>query len=135
MKVAGLEESSCIVTHENVPFPMEIMTEWAQSLRIMKMRNAELYLKEATVIYGFHPLGARLPELASKLERLDCSYLFNSDHWSKLSTDYSSGKRWYEIIEVHFAEMTGAVAPKQASVTTLHVSVVWKVSQKLRPKT
>ena len=30
----------------------------------MKMRNAELHLKEATVIYGFHPLAARLPEIA-----------------------------------------------------------------------
>ena len=43
---------------------MEITTEGAQSLRIMKMRNAELYFKEATVIYGFHPRGARLPQLA-----------------------------------------------------------------------
>ena len=44
----------------------EITTEGAQSLRIMKLKcqmpNAKLYLKEATVIYGFHPLGARLPE-------------------------------------------------------------------------
>jgi len=32
-------------------FPMEITKQKAQSLR-MKMRNAELYLKEATVIYG-----------------------------------------------------------------------------------
>ena len=47
-------------------------------------------MKEATVIYGFHPLAARLPELALKLERLDCSHLFNSEHRSKLSTDYSS---------------------------------------------
>ena len=51
---------------------MEITTG-AQSLRIMKMRNAELYykeLKEATVIYGFHPVGATwgLHELAPKLE-------------------------------------------------------------------
>ena len=57
----------------------------------MKMPKAELYLKEATVIYGFYLLAARLPELASKLERLDCSHLFNSEHRSKLSTDYSSG--------------------------------------------
>ena len=41
-------------------FPMET-TKGAQSLR-MKMRNAELYLKEATFISGFHPLAARLPE-------------------------------------------------------------------------
>ena len=63
---------------------MEIMTEGAQSLWIMKIRNADLYLKEATVSYGFHPLAARLPELASKLERLDCSHLFNSERRSKL---------------------------------------------------
>ena len=29
----------------------------------MKKPNAELYLKEATVIYGFYLLAARLPEL------------------------------------------------------------------------
>ena len=34
----------------------------------MKLRNAELYLKEATVIYGVHLLSARFPELESKLE-------------------------------------------------------------------
>ena len=59
----------------------------------MDNENAELYLKEATVIYGFHLLGARLPELASKLERLDCFHLFNSEHRSKRSTDYSAGER------------------------------------------
>ena len=36
-------------------------------------------------------LAARLPELTSKLERLECSHLLNSEHRSKLSTDYSSG--------------------------------------------
>ena len=41
---------------------MEITKEEAQSLR-MKMPTAELYLKEATVIYGFYLLTARLPEL------------------------------------------------------------------------
>ena len=86
----------------------------------MKMPNVELYLKETTVIYSFNPLAARLPELASKLERLDSSHFFNSEHRSKLSTDYSSGERWYEIIEVHFLEMTGAVATKQVCVTILH---------------
>ena len=62
------------MTHENVPFPMVITKEGAQSLG-KKMPNAELYLKEATVyIYGFYLPAARLPELTSKLERLDCSY-------------------------------------------------------------
>ena len=69
---------------------MEITKEGALSLR-MKIPKAELYFKEATVIYGFYLVAARLPELASKLERLDCSHLFNSEHRSKLSTDYSSG--------------------------------------------
>ena len=108
---------------ENVYFSIEITKEEAQSLR-MKMGNAALYLKEAPVIYGFHPLAARLPELASTLERLDCSHLFHCGHRSKISTDYSSDERRYRLVEVHFAEMTGAVATKQASVTTLHVSVV-----------
>ena len=49
---------------------MKITKEGAQSLRV-KMRSAELYFKEATVIYGFRPLTARLPELVSKMERLD----------------------------------------------------------------
>ena len=38
-------------------------------------------------------------------------------------------KVWYEIVEVPFAEMTGAVATKQASVT-VRVSVVWAFLQK-----
>ena len=66
----------------------------------MKMRNAELYLKEATVITprALQPLAARLPELAPKLERLlDCSNWFYSEHrreyQSKLSTYHSSGER------------------------------------------
>ena len=71
---------------------MEITKEGAQSLQ-MKMRNAELYLKEAKFLYGFDPLAARLPELAtcivSKLERLHCSPLFNSEHMSKLSNDFT----------------------------------------------
>ena len=64
-----------------------------------KMRNAELYLKEATVITprALQPLAARLPELAPKLERLDCSNWFYSEqrreYQSKLSTSHSSGER------------------------------------------
>ena len=49
------------------------------------MQNVELYLKEAKVIYRFQP--------HEKLERLDFSHLVNSEHRSKLSTDYSSGER------------------------------------------
>ena len=43
---------------------MGITKEGAQSLR-MKMATAELYSKEATVIYGFYLLTARLPELTN----------------------------------------------------------------------
>ena len=42
---------------------METTKQGAQSLRT-KMRNAELNLKGATVIYGLQPPAARLPELA-----------------------------------------------------------------------
>ena len=69
---------------ETYTFPMEITKEGAQSL-LIKMRNVELYLKEANVIYRFHP--------HKKLERLDCSHLFSSEHRSKVSTYYTSGER------------------------------------------
>ena len=129
VKVASPEEYGRILTRETVPFPREITKEGAQSLR-MKMPNAALYLKEATVIYGVYLLAARLSELTSRLERLDYSHLFNSKYWSKLSTDWSSGERWHGIVKVQFVEMTGAVATKQASVTIQRVSVVWAFLQK-----
>ena len=69
--------------------PMEITNEGVLSFQI-KLRNVELYLKEATVVYCFYPLAARLLELLSNLERLDCSHLLNSEFKSKFSTDYSS---------------------------------------------
>ena len=68
---------------------MKITKVGAQSLQ-MKMPNAELYLKEATNSYLW--LAARLPKLTSKLERLDFFHLFNSEHRSNLSTDYSSSE-------------------------------------------
>ena len=49
--------------------------ETRSSSLVMKLRNAELYVKGATIIYGLEPLAARLPELVSKSERLDCSPL------------------------------------------------------------
>ena len=58
-------ESGRIGSRENVYFAngnYEITKEGAQSLR-MKMPTAELYLKEATVIYGFYLLTDGLPEL------------------------------------------------------------------------
>ena len=59
-------------------FLLEITKQGAQSLR-MKMRNAELNLKGATVIYGLQMLAARLPELTKKLEILNCSHWFYSE--------------------------------------------------------
>ena len=74
-------------------FPIEITKQEAKSPR-RKMQNAESYLKGTTVIYNLQPLAARLPELASKFERLDCSYCFyfeyRGEYQSKLSTDHSS---------------------------------------------
>ena len=93
VKVASPEESGPIVAHENVHFSFENQAKQGVQSLLMKMRIIKLYLKVATVnIYGFHLLATRLPELASKLERLDCSHLFNSEHRSKLSTDFSSGE-------------------------------------------
>ena len=67
-------------------FPMEITKQGAQSLPI-KMRNAEFYLKEAQ-LFPTQPLATRFPKLISKLERLDCFHMFNSQHKSKPSADY-----------------------------------------------
>ena len=74
-------------------FPLEIMKQGAQSLWI-KMETVELYLKEATctVIYGFHPLAARLSKLASKLEDWTAPTC-STQARRKLSTDYSLGER------------------------------------------
>ena len=71
IKVASPEESGCIVARKNVHFSDGDYERRSSKLARMKMRNAELYLKAATVVYDFHPLWARWPELVSKLERLD----------------------------------------------------------------
>ena len=57
VKIASPEESgrNLWLTRTCLSVPVEITKEGAQSLR-MKMPNAELYLKEATVIYGFYLL-------------------------------------------------------------------------------
>ena len=91
-------QSSLLVLFKNlkVSSPMEIAKQGAQSLR-MKKRNAKLYLKWTTDIYGLHPLGARLSELASKFERLNCFHwlrsLYRTEYQNKLSSDYLSGER------------------------------------------
>ena len=86
----------------------------------MKMRNSELYLKGK-------PHAARLPKLESKLEKLllDCFHCFFSEqkgqYLSKLST-----------FDFHLSgEMTGAIATRQESVTSLHVDVEYFTKIKL----
>ena len=95
-------------------FPMEITKEGAQSL-LIKMRNVELYLKEAKVIYRFHP--------HERLERLDCSHLFNSEHRSKISTDYSLGEPSDWKLFRFTSLISPEIATKRESISTLHVSV------------
>ena len=81
---------------------MEITEQGVQSWW-MKMRNAEWYLKGATLTKQLRLADAcskvKLPELASKLERLDCSRWFFFQH----RREYQSN----EIVEVRFAGMTG----------------------------
>jgi len=71
----------------------------------MKMRNAELYLKGTTVIYGLQPLAARLPELASKLERLDCS------HWFYMYTEYRRDRQSKLIYHSRSKEKHSTTSP------------------------
>ena len=79
------------------------------------MRNAELYLKEATVIYSFHPLTARLPalDIASKFSektRLLPLVQFRAQEqaFRQLITRRVSDDT--KLLRFLFAEMTGAVA-------------------------
>ena len=92
----------------------------------MKMPTAELYLKEATVIYGFYLLTARLPELykreSCKGQTARTCLTPNTGASFQLITRRVSNE--YGIFEVQVVEMTEAAATKQASITTLHVSVV-----------
>ena len=74
LKVSTTKESGRIVAHKNVH-----RFKW--KLRNKELKTAELYLKGAakersTVVNGLQPLAARLHELGSKLERLDCFHWF-----------------------------------------------------------
>ena len=101
------------------------------------MRNVELYFTGTTVIYALQPFAAACSKIARTSVKVGKTRLLRPlvllrvqerIYQSKLSTDHSSGERWYEIVEVHsVAEKTGAVATKQASAvyTTLHESAVW----------
>ena len=64
-------ESGRIVAHENVYVSNGNFEGKGYQILRMKMQNAESYLKEDTVIYSFCPLAAGVPELTSKLEKLD----------------------------------------------------------------
>ena len=75
----------------------------------MKIPTPELYLKEATVIYGFYLLTARQIARTCPTPNAGASF--------ELSDEYG-------IVEVQVVEMTEAAATKPGSVTTLHVSVV-----------
>ena len=91
-----IQESSCTVTHENMPdFSNGNYKRRSSKLMWIKMPNVELYLKEATNSYL--PLLPACNKIArtiiSKLETLDCSHLFKLEYRSKLSTDYKSGEQ------------------------------------------
>ena len=92
LKVSSREESGCIVTHENMHFSYENYETRRSKLADENAKCCVAFERSYSYL-RFHPLAARLPELASKLERLDRSHLFKSEHRSKLSTDYSSGER------------------------------------------
>ena len=74
---------------------------------------------------------ARLPELASKLERLDCSAICLTPNtgasFQLITRRVSDDTELLRFTSLRWPE----IAIKQASVTTLHVSVAWVFLQKL----
>ena len=78
------------MTHENVPDFSNGNYERRSSKFADENAKCLVVLERS---YRLYLLAARSPELTSKLERLDCSHLLNSEHRSKLSADYSSGER------------------------------------------
>ena len=86
------------VAHQNVYFSNGNYERRSSKLAD-ENANCRVVSERSYSCYAFQPLAARLPgkkrlpELASQLERLDCSHLFYSKRWSKLSTDHSSGGR------------------------------------------
>ena len=96
----------------------------------MKMQMLNYNLR-SYCYYALQPITLKLTSVeVAKLERLDCFHWFFSklrkEYQSKLCTDHLSGEGWHEILEVHFPQMTSAVATKQASVNTLSV---WSSTQ------
>ena len=80
------------------------------------MRNAELYFKAATVIYGLEPLEARFPQLVSKVRLLplvlhrvhQCRREYQSKFPMKSTIIITSGMSvdQYEFAKIHVAEVT-----------------------------
>ena len=103
------------MAHENVyySFPLEITKEEAQSLQ-MKIRNAESYFKETTV--------RKITRTSANFGKTRLLPLVKLEHRNKLSTNYSSDERGYEIVEVHFAEMGRVVVTLLSKRTLLHCS-------------
>ena len=121
-----IQESSCTVTHENMPDFSNGNYKRRSSKLVDKNAKCWVVFERSYRYLWLLPACSKIARtIMSKLERLDCSHLFKPEYRSKLSTDYSLGERWYGIVEIQFVEMTGTVTTKQASVTTLHVSVVW----------
>ena len=81
------------MTHENVPDFSNGNYERRSSKFADENVKCLVVFERSYSYLPLYLLAARLPELTSKLERLDCSHLLNSEHRSKLSTDYSSGER------------------------------------------
>ena len=81
------------MTHENVPDFSNGNYERRSSKFADENAKCPVVFERSYSYLRLYLLAARLPELTSKLERLDCSHLLNSEHRSKLSTDYSSSER------------------------------------------
>ena len=91
VKVASPEESGRIATNENVLDFSNGIYERSSKFGDENAKCGVVFERSYSYL-GLYLLAVRLPELTSKLERIDCSHLFNSEHRSKLSTDYSSGE-------------------------------------------
>ena len=138
--VSSPVESGRIEAHENVHF-----SHGNNERRSSKLadENAKCWVPMLSCIWKELQL-LRLAVDCSKITRtsvkvektIDSFQWFYFEHRSKLSADYSSGERWYGIVEVDFTNLRRpAIATSQPSVYLLDcisVSVVWAFSQKLK---
>ena len=92
VKVASPEESGRIVTHENMYF---FNGTYERRSSKLADENAKVVFERSYSYLRFKsPSYSKIAQtITSKLERLDCSHLLNSENRSKLSTDYSSSER------------------------------------------